>query len=301
MSKALLFPGQGAQYSGMAKDLYDNNDKARQLLDEIFSQVDFDLKTIMFEEDERLNQTQYTQPALFAHSLAVIAAIDVEAEYVVGHSLGEIPALVYAGVLSLEDGLKIVVKRGELMSQASDGKMAAVIGMDIEAITETCDELSNDNERIAPANLNAPDQVVISGTSALIDEFSKVAKSKGARRVLELNVSGAFHSHLMDDAKKEFAEYIEDIQFNDTKVPVIQNYSAKDEERGIFIKMNLIEQITAPVRFVESIEHLVKLGVTEVLEVGPKRVLSGLVKKIDNSLTIQNVDKIEDVEAFIND
>lgn len=214
MSKVIMFPGQGSQYAGMAKDLYEQNDAARDVLDRIFNAVDFDLRTIMFEDDARLNETQYTQPALFAHSLAAHAALGIEADYYMGHSLGEIPAVVAAGSLSLEDGLKIVVKRGELMSQAKSGGMAAVIGMDLEALTMLCDELSTDDKRIAPANLNAPDQVVISGDLELIEQFSNVAKERGARRVMPLNVSGAFHSHLMDDAKVKFAEFLEDIEFN---------------------------------------------------------------------------------------
>lgn len=301
MSKVIMFPGQGSQYAGMAKDLYEQNDAARDVLDRIFNAVDFDLRTIMFEDDARLNETQYTQPALFAHSLAAHAALGIEADYYMGHSLGEIPAVVAAGSLSLEDGLKIVVKRGELMSQAKSGGMAAVIGMDLEALTMLCDELSTDDKRIAPANLNAPDQVVISGDLELIEQFSNVAKERGARRVMPLNVSGAFHSHLMDDAKVKFAEFLEDIEFNHSNTPIVQNFSAKDEERILMIKQNLIEQLVSPVRFVESVVHLKRLGVTEAIEVGPKKVLCGLMRKIDPEIKTQNIDTIEQVEAFLNE
>lgn len=301
MSKVIMFPGQGSQYAGMAKDLYEQNDAARDVLDRIFNAVDFDLRTIMFEDDARLNETQYTQPALFAHSLAAHAALGIEADYYMGHSLGEIPAVVAAGSLSLEDGLKIVVKRGELMSQAKSGGMAAVIGMDLEALTMLCDELSTDDKRIAPANLNAPDQVVISGDLELIEQFSNVAKERGARRVMPLNVSGAFHSHLMDDAKVKFAEFLEDIEFNHSNTPIVQNFSAKDEERILMIKQNLIEQLVSPVRFVESVVHLKRLGVTEAIEVGPKKVLCGLMRKTDPEIKTQNIDTIEQVEAFLNE
>ena len=301
MSKVIMFPGQGSQYAGMAKDLYEQNDAARDVLDRIFNAVDFDLRTIMFEDDARLNETQYTQPALFAHSLAAHAALGIEADYYMGHSLGEIPAVVAAGSLSLEDGLKIVVKRGELMSQAKSGGMAAVIGMDLEALTMLCDELSTDDKRIAPANLNAPDQVVISGDLELIEQFSNVAKERGARRVMPLNVSGAFHSHLMDDAKVKFAEFLEDIEFNHSNTPIVQNFSAKDEERILMIKQNLIEQLVSPVRFVESVVHLKRLSVTEAIEVGPKKVLCGLMRKIDPEIKTQNIDTIEQVEAFLNE
>lgn len=298
MSKVIMFPGQGSQYPGMAKDLYEQNDKARIVLDTIFNAVDFDLKTIMFEEDERLNQTEYTQPALFAHSLAALAALDVKANYYMGHSLGELPALVAAGVLSVEDGLKVVVKRGELMSQAKSGGMAAVIGMDIEPLTKLCDDLSIEDKKIAPANLNAPDQIVISGDLELIEQFKDVAKEHGARRVMQLNVSGAFHSHLMDDAKDKFEEFLESIEFNHADTPVVQNYSAKDEERSLIIKQNLVEQLVSPVRFVESVNHLKKLGATELIEVGPKKVLCGLIRKIDKELSTTNIDTIADLEGF---
>lgn len=298
MSKVIMFPGQGSQYPSMAKDLYEQNDKARIVLDTIFNAVDFDLKTIMFEEDERLNQTEYTQPALFAHSLAALAALDVKANYYMGHSLGELPALVAAGVLSVEDGLKVVVKRGELMSQAKSGGMAAVIGMDIEPLTKLCDDLSIEDKKIAPANLNAPDQIVISGDLELIEQFKDVAKEHGARRVMQLNVSGAFHSHLMDDAKDKFEEFLESIEFNHADTPVVQNYSAKDEERSLIIKQNLVEQLVSPVRFVESVNHLKKLGATELIEVGPKKVLCGLIRKIDKELSTTNIDTIADLEGF---
>ena len=301
MSKVIMFPGQGSQYPGMARDLYEQNDKAREVLDQIFNAVDFDLKSIMFEENEQLNQTEYTQPALFAHALAAHAALGVEADYYIGHSLGELPALVAAGVLSLEDGLKVVVKRGELMSQADEGGMAAVIGMDIETLTNLCDEFSTDDKRIAPANLNAPDQVVISGDLELIERFKEEGKTHGARRVMPLNVSGAFHSHLMAPAKEKFAEFLDDVEFNHATTPVVQNFSAKDEERILIIKQNLIEQLVSPVRFVESIEHLKKLGATEFIEVGPKKVLSGLIRKIDRDLVTKNVDTLSDLEGFVHE
>lgn len=301
MSKVIMFPGQGSQYPGMAKDLYEQNAAARDVLDKIFSAVNFDLKEIMFGQDARLNETQYTQPALFAHSLAAHAALGVKADYYMGHSLGEIPAVVAAGALSLEDGLKVVVKRGELMSQAKSGGMAAVIGMDLEALTMLCDELSTGDKRIAPANLNAPDQVVISGDLELIEQFAGVAKERGARRVMPLNVSGAFHSHLMDDAKVKFAEFLDEIEFHHSSTPVVQNFSAKDEERILMIRQNLIEQLVSPVRFVESVTHLKRLGVTEAIEVGPKKVLCGLMRKIDPEIKTQNIDTIEQVEAFLNE
>ncbi len=301
MSKVIMFPGQGSQYAGMAKDLYEKNDAARDVLDRIFNAVDFDLKTIMFEEDARLNETQYTQPALFAHSLAAHAALGLKADYYMGHSLGEIPALVAAGVVSLEDGLKIVVKRGELMSQAKSGGMAAVIGMELEALTMLCDELSTDGKRVAPANLNAPDQVVISGDLELIEQFSNVAKARGARRVMPLNVSGAFHYHLMYDAKIKFRDFLNDIGFYHATTPIVQNVSAKDEERVLMIQQNLVEQLVSPVRFVESVVHLKRLGVTEAIEVGPKKVLCGLVRKIDPEIKTQNIDTVEQVEAFLNE
>lgn len=302
MSKLVLFPGQGAQYGTMAKDLYDNSDKARELLDKIFNEIDFDLKSIMFsEDDERLNETQYTQPALFAHSLAVLAATDIQGDYLIGHSLGELPALVHAGVLSLEDGIKAVVKRGELMSQADTGAMAAIIGMDTDKLVALCEELSTDTEKVSPANINAPDQIVVSGDKDKVEAFISVAKEHGARRAIPLKVSGAFHSYLMDDAKVLFREFVESIEFNHAVIPVIQNVSAKAETDASTIKENLIEQITSPVRFVECVETAVELGATESIEVGPKKVQSGLVRKISKEISTRNIDTFEQVEGFINE
>lgn len=301
MSEIILFPGQGAQYSGMAKDLYENDEAARQVLDDIFDELDFDLKAIMFDEDERLNQTEFTQPALFAHSLAVAAAAKLEGSHVLGHSLGELPALVHAGVLSLRDGARIVQRRGELMSNSKGGKMAAVIGMEYSDLVELCEAVSNDSVKVAPANINAPDQVVVSGDAEAVDAFSEQAKEKGARRVMPLNVSGAFHSHLMKEAQEEFKVFVADIEFRDAEIPVIQNVSAAPETDGAVIKRQLVEQITSPVRFVECIESAAANGVTSGIEAGPKKVLSGLVRKIDRSLKVKNLDTLEQVKEHSND
>ena len=301
MGEIILFPGQGAQYSGMAKDLYDNNPRAEEVLNEIFNELDFDLKSIMFEEDERLNSTEFTQPALFAHSLAVIAAADIGGDFVLGHSLGELPALVHAGVLSLSDGVKIVQKRGELMAQSEGGKMAAVIGMDYADLTALCESVSDDTVKVSPANINAPDQVVVSGDAEAVDRFSEQAKTRGARRVMPLNVSGAFHSHLMKEAQEEFRTFTEGIEFKDARIPVIQNVSAQPETDGETIKKQLVEQITNPVRFVECIETAAENGVTEGLEAGPKKVLNGLVRKIDKSIKVKNIDTLDQVKEYSDD
>lgn len=301
MAEIILFPGQGAQYSGMAKDLYENNPGAEEVLDEIFNELDFDLKSIMFEEDERLNQTEFTQPALFAHSLAVIAAADIRGDFVLGHSLGELPALVHAGVLSVSDGVKIVQKRGELMSRSEGGKMAAVIGMDYQDLIELCESVSDDSVKVSPANINAPDQVVVSGDAEAVDSFSERAKEHGARRVMPLNVSGAFHSHLMKEAQDEFRTFIENIEFKDAEIPVIQNVSAQPETDGETVKRQLVEQITSPVRFVECIETAAEHGVTAGIEVGPKKVLKGLVRKIDKSISVQNIDTLDQVKEYSDD
>lgn len=301
MAEIILFPGQGAQYSGMAKDLYENNPGAEEVLNEIFNELDFDLKSIMFEEDERLNQTEFTQPALFAHSLAVIAAADIRGDFVLGHSLGELPALVHAGVLSMSDGVKIVQKRGELMSRSEGGKMAAVIGMDYQDLIELCESVSDDSLKVSPANINAPDQVVVSGDAEAVDSFSEKAKEHGARRVMPLNVSGAFHSHLMKEAQDEFRTFIDNIEFKNAEIPVIQNVSAQPEIDGETVKRQLVEQITSPVRFVECIETAAEHGVTAGIEVGPKKVLKGLVRKIDKSISVQNIDTLDQVKEYSDD
>lgn len=301
MSEIILFPGQGAQYSGMAKDLYDENPRAQEVLNKIFDELDFDLKSIMFDEDDRLNSTEFTQPALFAHSLAVIAAADIKGDFVLGHSLGELPALVHAGVLSLSDGVKIVQKRGELMSRSKSGKMAAVIGMDYKELMELCESVSDDTIKVSPANINAPDQVVVSGDVEAVDRLSEKAKEHGARRVMPLNVSGAFHSHLMKEAQEEFRTFTESIEFKDAQIPVIQNVSARPETNGETIKKQLAEQITSPVRFVECIEAAAESGVTDGLEVGPKKVLNGLVRKIDRSIKVKNIDTLDQVKEYSDD
>lgn len=300
MAELILFPGQGAQYAGMAKDLYENDDKAKKVLDEIFSHVDFDLKSIMFEEDERLHDTKFTQPALFAHSLAVIAATNIKGDYVLGHSLGELPALVHAGVLSLRDGVKIVEKRGELMSQAESGAMAAVIGMSYEDLKALCEEVSTGDQRVAPANINAPDQIVISGDSEIVEAFQASAKERGARRVMPLNVSGAFHSHLMEEAGGKFTSFLEGIEFKDAGIPVIQNANAQIETDKDVIKSSLIDQITHPVRFVECVEAARDAGVAEAVEAGPQKVLSGLLRKIDKDITSKNIGTIDEVKEYNN-
>ena len=301
MSKLVIFPGQGAQYAGMAKDLYDNNKKARQQLDEIFEHASGDLKTIMFEEDERLNDTRYTQPALFAHSLAVLATTGIKGDYLLGHSLGELPALVHAGVVSLSDGVRLVEKRGALMSETKSGAMAAVIGMEIKDLEALCEKVSTDEEKVTPANINAPDQVVVSGDIEAVERFKELAKEWGARRVIPLKVSGAFHSHLMKDAKLQFKEFVDTVDFKDAEIPVIQNVSAERETDSATIKRNFVEQITHPVRFVECVEKAVELGVTESIEVGPKKVQSGLVRKITKEIETSHIDTIEQVEVFLNE
>ena len=302
MSRLIIFPGQGAQYGGMAKDLYEQNDKARAVLDEIFSYVDFDLKEIMLSEDDsRLNDTKYTQPALFAHSLAVLAATGLKGDYLLGHSLGELPALVHAGVVTLKDGVRLVATRGELMSRADSGAMAAVIGMGFKDLEEACISASDGNTKVVPANINAPDQVVVSGDKEAVDRFKELAKERGARRIIPLKVSGAFHSHLMEPARLQFKEFTEQITFQDAKIPVIQNVSANAETEAGVIKHQFVEQITHPVRFVECVETAAELGVTEAIEVGPKKVQSGLVRKITKEIATSNIDTFEQAEVFLNE
>src|SRR5699024_6485 len=302
MSKLIIFPGQGAQYGGMAKDLYEQNDKARAVLDEIFSYTDFDLKEIMFsEDDDRLNDTKYTQPALFAHSLAVLAATGLKGDYLLGHSLGELPALVHAGTVSLKDGVKLVTRQGELMSQADSGAMAAVIGMGFKDLEDACSSASEGVSKVTPASINMPDDVVVSGDTEEVHRFKALAKERDARRIIPLKVSGAFHSHLMEPARAEFKTFTETIEFKDANIPVIQNVSAKAETDAATIKHQFVEQITHPVRFVECVETAASLGVTEAVEVGPKKVQSGLVRKITKEISTSNIDTFEQAEGFLNE
>lgn len=284
MKKAYVFPGQGAQFVGMGKDLYDNSAEAKALFEKANEILGFRITDLMFTgTDEDLKQTKVTQPAIFLHSviLAKTLGSDFQPQGVAGHSLGEFSALVASGAMSFEDGLKLVSQRALAMQKACEAEpstMAAVLGLDDEIVEKACAEIGG---VVVAANYNCPGQLVISGTHAAVDEACEKLKGLGAKRALKLPVGGAFHSPLMEPAKVELAAAINATSFKAPICPVYQNVHAKPETDPATIKANLIAQLTAPVRWTQTVINMKADGFTSYIEVGPGKVLQGLVKKID--------------------
>ncbi len=294
MSKhAYVFPGQGAQFVGMGKDLYDNFPKAKELFDQANEILGFNITDIIFNgTDEDLKQTKVTQPAVFLHSVirAICLGDDFKPEMVAGHSLGEFSALVAAGVLSFEDGLRLVSKRALAMQAACElqpSTMAAVLGLEDEKVVEVLKSITN--EVVVAANFNCPGQLVISGSIAGVEQACEALKNAGAKRALPLKVGGAFHSPLMEPAREELAKAIEETNFSSPKCPIYQNVVAHAVTEPQEIKKNLIAQLTAPVRWTECVRAMISDGATLFTEVGPGTVLQGLVKKIDSSTSAESI------------
>ena len=280
--KAYIFPGQGAQFTGMGKDIYDSNPKARSWFDQANQILGFRITDIMFSGTaDELKQTRVTQPAIFIHSAAIALSDDsFSPDMVAGHSLGEFSALVANKALSFEDGLKLVFKRAMAMQHACEinpSTMAAILGLDDKVVEEICASI---DEVVVAANYNCPGQLVISGTLKGIDIACEKMKAAGARRAVPLPVGGAFHSPLMQPAREELASAIEATSFRPPICPVYQNVNALPSREIVAIKKNLVEQLTAPVRWTQSVQKMVKDGATTFIECGPGKVLQGLVKKI---------------------
>jgi [acyl-carrier-protein] S-malonyltransferase len=280
---AYVFPGQGAQFSGMGKELYETSAEAKALFEKANEILGFDITKIMFEgSDEELKQTNVTQPAIFLHSVILASTIpNFQPDMVAGHSLGEFSALVAAGALSFEDGLRLVAQRADAMQRACElnpSTMAAVLGLADEAVEAVC--ASIENEIVVAANYNCPGQLVISGSNEGIAIACEKMKEAGAKRALVLPVGGAFHSPLMEPAREELAAAIEATQFSTPRCPIYQNVNALPSSDVTAIKANLISQLTAPVRWTQSVEKMVADGATHFIECGPGKVLQGLVKKI---------------------
>lgn len=290
MKHAYVFPGQGAQFSGMGKDLYNNNLQARELFEQANSILGFQITDIMFDGSaEELRQTRVTQPAVFLHSVILAKTLGVAPDAVAGHSLGEFSALVIAGALSFEEGLRLVAKRAEAMQaacEATSGTMAAIIGLEDEVVEKVCEE-DNSNVVVA-ANYNCPGQLVISGAVEAVQTACEKLKAAGARRALPLSVGGAFHSPLMEPARKQLEEAITEATFSTPVCPVYQNVDAKPHTNPEEIKHNLIAQLTAPVRWTQIVREMLADGVGEFTELGPGNVLQGLIRKVDAEVAVES-------------
>lgn len=286
--KAFVFPGQGAQFVGMGKDLYETSPLAKEMFEQANQILGFRITDLMFNgTDEDLKQTKVTQPAIFLHSviLATTLGDEFQPDMVAGHSLGEFSALVSAKALSFEDGLKLVYKRALAMQKACEknpSTMAAILGLPDAKVEEICASIQD--EVVVPANYNCPGQIVISGSNAGIDKACELMKEAGAKRALKLSVGGAFHSPLMEPAKEELEAAINETIFAKPICAVYQNVSTKAETDPATIKSNLIAQLTAPVKWTQSVEHMIADGATEFVELGPGSVLQGLVKKINKEV-----------------
>jgi [acyl-carrier-protein] S-malonyltransferase len=284
--KAYVFPGQGAQFSGMGKDLYENSALAKEMFERANQVLGFEITKIMFEgSDEELKQTKVTQPAIFLHSTILAACLgdSFQPDMVAGHSLGEFSSLVANKALSFEDALTLVSKRALAMQKACEmepSTMAAILGLEDEAVEDICKSISG---VVVPANYNCPGQLVISGSFPAVEEACAKLSEAGAKRAMILQVGGAFHSPLMEPAREELAAAIEATHFNNPVCPVYQNVTAKAMADADQIKRNLVDQLTAPVRWTQTMNQMIADGATEVIEVGPGKVLQGLFKKVDRA------------------
>jgi len=286
--KAYVFPGQGAQFVGMGKDLYDNSVEAKNMFEKANDILGFRITNIMFDgTDEELRQTKVTQPAIFLHSVILAKSLgeDFKPDMVAGHSLGEFSALVAAGAMTFEDGLKLVSQRALAMQEAceiQESTMAAIVGLDDEVVEKVVNGITD--EIVVAANYNCPGQLVISGSMKGIDIAIEKLTEAGARRALKLPVGGAFHSPLMEPAREKLAEAIEKTKFQDPICPIYQNVNGQAVKTPEIIKKNLIAQLTSPVRWTQTMKNMIANGMEEYIEVGPGKVLQGLLKKVDRKI-----------------
>lgn len=297
MMKAFVFPGQGSQFVGMGKDLYETSPLAKELFDKADEILGFKITDIMFAgTDEQLKETKVTQPAVFLHSVisALCLGDDFAPAMVAGHSLGEFSALVASGALDFEDGLRLVAARANAMQKACEanpGTMAAIIGLSDEKVEEICAEVSKNGKLVIPANYNCPGQLVISGDVEAVNEACEKLKEAGAKRALPLKVGGAFHSPLMQPAKDELQKAIENTTISAPKCPVYQNVDAKPHTDAADIKANLIAQLTSPVRWTKSVQNMIADGADDFTECGPGKALQGMIGRIDNTVNAHGIVK----------
>lgn len=291
---SLVFPGQGTQFPGMGKELYDSRTDIKEMMNSANDVLGFDIINIMFNgTEEQLKQTKVAQPAIFIHSIAA-AKINENAriEMVAGHSLGEFSALVGNGVLSFDSGLKLVYERALSMQEACEenpSSMAAIIGLPDEIIENVCQEISTDKNLVVPANYNCPGQLVISGHTPAVEKACEILKEKGAKRALMLPVHGAFHSPLMQMAQDRLANAINNTKFNTPSVPIYQNVTTTPVKEVEQIKKNLIKQLTLPVKWKQTIQNMIADNCSVFIETGPGKTLQGLIKKIDNSVEVSSL------------
>ncbi len=303
--RAVLFPGQGSQYVGMASDFRQNSNVAKEILEQSEDILGFKISDIMFNgPKEELQQTQITQPAIFIHSSIIWKILNDSnlAEGFAGHSLGEYTAVMAANSLSFEEALMLVKNRGEAMAGAGKiqpGTMAAVIGLQKETVEEICNQASSEGI-VTPANFNSPGQIVISGSLEGVRKAVELSKEAGAKLARLLPVSGAFHSPLMESAQEKLLEALNSVNFKDAEVPIFANVSASPVKSGEEIKNLLIKQLYSPVLWEETIKNMIADGFTDFVEIGPGKVLQGLVKRIDRTVNITGIDKFEDLETFLH-
>ena len=289
--KAFVFPGQGAQFPGMGKNLFEMSSLAKEMFHQANEILKFNITDIMFGENaEALKQTKVTQPAIFIHSVILSRLIreKLKPDFVAGHSLGEFSALVSAGYINFSDGLKLVQRRANAMQKSCEDNpstMAAILGLENNIVEKICNDIKH---IVVPANYNCPGQLVISGSFEGIDLACKKLTDAGARRAIKLQVGGAFHSPLMESAQKELEEAIKETKIMDGECPIFQNFTAKSTNDKYLIKKNLINQLTGPVRWTQIMENMIKSQLSEVIEVGPGKVLQGLFKKINRELPTQS-------------
>ncbi len=301
--KAFIFPGQGSQYCGMGRDIFEAFPTARTMMERANELLGYSITDIMFSgNEEELRQTKYTQPAIFLHSIAVATLIgSKDITMTAGHSLGEYTALCFAGAIGFDDALGIVAKRGDLMQNAgkqNPGTMAAIIGMPDNALDSLLAEAGQEGV-IQAANFNSPGQIVLSGDIAAVKKAVELAPSKGSRMAKELVVSGAFHSPLMKPAEHELSAALDQIDIQSASIPVCMNAIARPVTSAAEIRKNLILQLTSSVLWTQSVESMIQSGITEFVEIGPQKVLQGLIKRIDKTVTTRCVDNAADIQSFV--